>query len=155
MSEIPRSWFDDGSRDGAAAAPGAPAGPQPEAPPERPEWFDDEAGPLVRLFAMTSGRARPTSESFDLIAVIHAEDAREDAPPVQTPEHAAILALCRVAPRSVADVASDSDLPVGVVRVLLGDLLDAGHISVGRPLAPARLPDERILRDVIDGLRAL
>ncbi|QPP07801.1 DUF742 domain-containing protein [Streptomyces bathyalis] len=149
MTDSHRNWFDDGSHDVA------PLGPQPEAPPEHPEWFDDEAGPLVRLFAMTAGRARPTSESFDLIAIIHAAEPPEDAPPFPSPEHAAIVSLCRVASRSVADVAADSDLPVGVVRVLLGDLLDAGHISVGRPLAPAQLPDERILREVINGLRAL
>jgi hypothetical protein len=104
---------------------------------------------------MTAGRARPTSEAFDLIAVIDAGDVNEESSPDRSPEHAAILALCRAAPRSVADIAADSDLPVGVVRVLLGDLLDDGHISVSRPVVPAQLPDERILREVIDGLRAL
>lgn len=148
MADVPKNWFDKGSQRGARAGP-------PEAPPESPEWFDDEAGPLVRLFAMTAGRARPTSESFDLIAVVHAAEADEDAPPPQSPEHTTILSLCRAAPRSVADVAADCELPVGVVRVLLGDLLDAGHISVGRPPAPAQLPDEHILREVINGLRAL
>ncbi len=59
------------------------------------------------------------------------------------------------APRSVADIAADTDLPVGVLRVLLDDLLDAGHIRVSRPVAPAQLPDAGILKEIIDGLRAL
>lgn len=148
MTDFPRQWFDDGS--------GRPVPPSPPpSTPSTPEWFDDEAGPLVRLYAMTAGRARPTSEAFDLIAVVEAGEAGEEAPPDRSPEHAAILSLCRKAPRSVADVAADCDLPVGVVRVLLGDLLDDGHISVSRPVAPAQLPDERILREVINGLRAL
>jgi len=39
--------------------------------------------------------------------------------------------------------------------VLLGDLLEAGYVKVSRPVPPAQLPDERILREVIEGLRAL
>ncbi|MFH9735702.1 DUF742 domain-containing protein [Streptomyces sp. NPDC017260] len=57
--------------------------------------------------------------------------------------------------RSVAELAADADLPVGVVRVLLGDLVELGSVIVSRPVPPARLPDERVLREVIDGLRAL
>ncbi|WP_181764292.1 DUF742 domain-containing protein [Streptomyces albidus (ex Kaewkla and Franco 2022)] len=149
MTDFPRQWFDDGS-----GRP-VPPSPPPSTPPSTPEWFDDEAGPLVRLYAMTAGRARPTSEAFDLIAVVEAGEADEGAPPDRSPEHAAILALCRASPSSVADIAADSDLPVGVVRVLLGDLLDDGLIRVSRPVEPAQLPDEHILREVIDGLRAL
>lgn len=55
----------------------------------------------------------------------------------------------------MAELAADADLPVGVVRVLLGDLLEAGHVKVSRPVPPARLPEMRILREVIEGLRAL
>jgi Protein of unknown function (DUF742). len=47
------------------------------------------------------------------------------------------------------------DLPLGVVRVLLGDLLDHGLIRVRAPDQAAPLPSERILKEVINGLRAL
>jgi hypothetical protein len=56
---------------------------------------------------------------------------------------------------SVAELAADLDLPVGVLRVLVGDLLDARLAHVSRPVAPAQLPDVSILREVINGLRAL
>jgi len=148
MTDTPRQRFDDGW------GPPMPSH-RPSASPSTPEWFDDEAGPLVRLYAMTAGRARPTSEAFDLAAVIHANRADEGAAPPPSPEHAAIVALCRTGPRSVADIAADSDLPVGVLRVLLDDLLDAGYIRVSRPVAPAHLPDADLLKEVIDGLRAL
>ncbi|MGW8376107.1 DUF742 domain-containing protein [Streptomyces sp. ODS28] len=71
------------------------------------------------------------------------------------PEHIDIVLLCRAAPQSVADLAAELDLPVGVVRVLIGDLVDAEWVRVTRPVPPAELPDESILREVIDGLRAL
>ena len=55
----------------------------------------------------------------------------------------------------MAELAADLDLPIGVVRVLVGDLLVAAHVYIHKPVPPAELPDESILRDVIDGLRAL
>lgn len=71
------------------------------------------------------------------------------------PEHIDIVVRCRRAPQSVAELAAELDLPVGVVRVLIGDLIDADWVRVSRPVPPAELPDESILREVIDGLRAL
>jgi hypothetical protein len=131
-----------------------------------PNWFDEEAGPMVRLYALTKGRTRPASEVFDLIAMVVTDtpyggdapcagDGPYGSEPGLAPESVAILGLCRYRPQSVAEIAADLDLPVGVVRVLLGDLLDAGLIRVSRPVPPAMLPDERILREVINGLRAL
>lgn len=118
------------------------------------QWYDEDAGPMVRLYAMTAGRARPTSDGFDLMAVIHANPSPADRRGM-SPEKWRILSMCRDGPQSVVDIASESDLPLGVVRVLLGDLLDAGHIRVRAPIRPVQLPDESILREVIDGLRAL
>jgi hypothetical protein len=66
-----------------------------------------------------------------------------------------IVAMCREAPQSVAELAAGLDLPIGVVRVLVGDLVDEELVHVTRPVPPAELVDESILRDVIDGLRAL
>nr|WP_245194507.1 DUF742 domain-containing protein [Kitasatospora phosalacinea] len=111
---------------------------------------------------MTRGRARPVDDGlFDLISLVTAAGpafagpggARPDL--ALDPEHHAILELCRDEPLSVAELGSYTDLPVSVVRVLLGDLHDAELISVTRPVQLAHQPDERLLRDVINGLRAL
>ncbi|WP_328483122.1 DUF742 domain-containing protein [Streptomyces sp. NBC_00377] len=124
----------------------------------RSHWFDDEAGPVVRPYAMTRGRTTSAFQHrLDLIALVvaepHAEDAQTD--PSLSPEHADIVGLCRRTPQSVAELAAELDLPIGVVRVLVGDLVDAEFVHVNRPVPPAELPDESILRDVINGLRAL
>ncbi|MCK1797681.1 DUF742 domain-containing protein [Streptomyces sp. XM4193] len=71
------------------------------------------------------------------------------------PEHLDILRLCREELISVAELAAALDLPVGVVRVLLEDLLEVELVRVTRPVPPAELPDESVLREVISGLRAL
>lgn len=126
--------------------------------PDHAHWFDDEAGPVVRPYAMTRGRTSHAGQHrLDLIALVVAEPAADD--PVWdmtlSPEHAHILGLCRDRPQSVAELAADLDLAVGVVRVLIGDLTEDQLVHVTRPVPPAELPDESILREVIDGLRAL
>jgi uncharacterized protein DUF742 len=124
----------------------------------RSRWFDDEAGPVVRPYAMTRGRTSHAAQHrLDLIAVVVAEPHIGDhgADPSLSPEHVDIVELCRDTPQSVAELAAELDLPVGVVRVLIGDLVDERLVHVTRPVPPAELVDESILRDVINGLRAL
>ncbi|MDR3035582.1 MULTISPECIES: DUF742 domain-containing protein [Kitasatospora] len=132
--------------------PGTPFGYPP--PPDRPvQWYDEDAGPMVRPYALTKGRTRP-GQPFDLIALVVTDVPDPTVLPVG-PEQTAILEICRGNALSVAEIAADLDLPLGVVRVLLGDLLDAEHIRVSRPVPPALLPHEHILQEVIHGLRAL
>ncbi|NUR31021.1 MAG: DUF742 domain-containing protein [Catenulispora sp.] len=146
-----------GAAEGFDAYRDPPWWPTPYAqrqPDPETRWFDDEAGPVVRLYALTRGRARPVREVFDLLALITIRG--RPAPEAGFgPEHTAVLDLCDPAPRSVVDLASDCGLPLGVVRVILSDLLEAGCVRVSSPTALADLPDERILREVINGLRAL
>ncbi|GHF33951.1 hypothetical protein GCM10018790_09560 [Kitasatospora xanthocidica] len=155
--EHPRGESDPHSHDPDSHSPHSR---NPLAAAHRARWYDDEAGPLVRPYTMTRGRTGAGGQQLDLIAVVVCDPAHPvfapDAPePPVGPEQARILALCRGTPLSVAELAADLDLPVGVVRVLLGDLLAAGLIRVSRPVPPALLPDERILQEVIHGLRAL
>jgi hypothetical protein len=124
----------------------------------RSHWFDDEAGPVVRPYAMTRGRtASDGQHRLDLIAVVVAEPDTDDPEGDHSlsPEHVDIVDLCRDTPQSVAELSSELDLPIGVIRVLIGDLVDSEWVHVNRPVPPAELPDESILRDVINGLRAL
>lgn len=117
-------------------------------------WLDREAGPVVRPYAVTGGRTDPAGDTvLDLITVISAADAAP-RPAGLGPEHRALLRLCR-APATVADVAADIALPLGVVRVLLGDLIQKGVITVLPP--PTERPKARadLLKEVLDGLRSL
>ncbi|MEV0094937.1 DUF742 domain-containing protein [Streptomyces sp. NPDC050738] len=133
--------------------------PDPEQGQPGSRWYDADAGPLVRPYAMTGGRTTsgPSGVRLDLIALVtldaNAPPASEDS--LFGPEHRTLLALCRTETQSVAELGAGADLPVGVVRVLVGDLLEAGQVTVAHPVPPAQLPDEKILREVIDGLRAL
>jgi hypothetical protein len=122
-------------------------------------WYDDEAGPMVRPYTVTRGRTRPDAAVVDieLITVLAAEPSAdpETCGDALGEDHLALLRRCEGHPRSVAELASQTDLPVAVVRVLLGDLLDAGRIHVVPPAVPGEAPDVGVLRHVIDGLKSL
>lgn len=119
------------------------------------EWVDEEAGPLIRHFAVTRGRTRSTHGEFALVAVIQTTTPEPTIDPLRWgPEHRAILRLCRRA-RVVADIGADLDLPVSVLRILLGDLLDHGLVTMHEPFRSDERPSRQILREVLDGLEAL
>jgi hypothetical protein len=123
---------------------------------EHPEslWLDEAAGPVVRPYAMTSGRTRPSTGEFDLISLVVATRPISVTDVDLGPEHAGIIRICQH-PISVAEIAAHLDLPVGIVRVLLGDLLDRELILARAPQPAAMLPTERVFKAVINGLRAL
>jgi hypothetical protein len=117
-------------------------------------WFDRDAGPVVRPYALTKGRTLPSGgESFDLIDVVVATSDRMPEHFRPGPEHRRLLSLCR-RPTPIVDLTSEIDLPLGVVRVLLGDLISEGLVRV---LSTQKQPatDQRLLRMVLDGLESL
>jgi len=116
-------------------------------------WLDAEAGPVVRPYALTQGRTRHSGESFDLVATVVATRAIAD-PASLAPEHISVLQLAR-APTTVADIASDVDLPLGVVRIILADLRELGLIAIRTPVVMAERVDTHTLREVLNGLRGL
>jgi hypothetical protein len=117
-------------------------------------WRDRDAGPVVRPYALTGGRTRPRGESFDLLALAQsAVDARAIDRMFLEPEQAQVLRFCRK-PTSVADLASELDLPLGVVRIMLSDLRERGLITIGKPVITG-LTDPRVLKEVADALRRL
>ncbi len=102
---------------------------------------------------MTRGRTKPSSDSFDLIALVVATESPVSVLDLE-PEHLAILDLAQQ-PISVAEIAAYVDLPVGVIRILLDDLRSTGAVVVRAPMSVAKLPSKRTLRAVINGLHAL
>ncbi|MEV4658680.1 DUF742 domain-containing protein [Micromonospora sp. NPDC049301] len=115
-------------------------------------WYDDDAGPVARPYTMTGGRTA-SDRRFDLISLVVARRGVTPAGPL-FPEQARIVDLCHH-PLSVAEVGAELDLPVGTVRVLLGDLLTAGLIETHEPPTLSELPTADLLEAILVGLRAL
>jgi hypothetical protein len=117
-------------------------------------WLDEEAGPVVRPYEVTRGRTLPSgSARFGLIDIVVETGERTSGDFRLGPEHRRIMRLCR-RPITVVDLTSEMDLPVGVMRVLLGDLAEAGMVRV-LPAQQDPDPDQRLLRTVLDGLESL
>ncbi|MEU6244982.1 DUF742 domain-containing protein [Streptomyces sp. NPDC047024] len=128
-----------------------------QGPDER--WYEDETGAMVRPYTVTRGRTRPSGRhAVDLMSRVTALDP--ETAPVPGVEHAgaALLDLIRRGPRPLVELAVDADLPLTVVRVLLGDLAEAGLIRID---APRRLPvtgpaaDPELLREIVHRLRQI
>jgi hypothetical protein len=75
-------------------------------------------------------------------------------PAALSPEQMWALNLAR-RPTTVADLASELNLPLGVVRILLADLRDLGYMIIRSPAQTHQQRDGHILREVLNGLRAL
>src|SRR5688572_23035700 len=117
-------------------------------------WLDQDAGPVVRPYTMTGGRSRPAMSGLTLLTYVEALYSPDADLIHLQPEHRTILTMTRTA-LSLAEIAGRLDLPVGVVRVLVGDLIQANLVSTFESDATINPPDENLLQAVIDGLRAL
>jgi hypothetical protein len=116
-------------------------------------WLDREAGPVVRPYALTAGRTRPRGKRLDLIDLVSAVGEPCAETRELEPEHRRLIDLCPT-PTAVADLASQIDLPLGVVRILLADLLERELVHVVR--APRRdTSPENVLKSLLEALRAL
>jgi DNA-directed RNA polymerase specialized sigma24 family protein len=121
------------------------------------KWRRRDSGPVVRPYAVTGGRTEPTDgEVLDLLAVIVAtgRNAGSDELAKLTPEHRRILGLCK-RQMTLADIAADTGLPVGVVRVLLADLTAQGAVTVVRERPAGQRTGNDVLQEILNGLRAL
>jgi hypothetical protein len=120
-------------------------------------WRRRDAGPVVRPYAVTGGRTEPADgEVLDLLAVVVAtgRNTGPDESARLTPEHRRIVSLCG-RQITVADIAADTALPVGVVRVLLADLMAQGAVTVVRKRPPGQRTGNDVLQEILNGLRAL
>ncbi len=118
-------------------------------------WIDQEAGPVVRPYALTGGRTDPAGERvLDLIAVVAASGPPPPPSAALSPEHRRLLRLSQ-RPITVADAAAETGLPAGVIRVLLADLIQQGMMSVLPPRSPHPHASADLLQEVLDGLRSL
>ena len=89
----------------------------------------------VRPYAMTGGRTRPTHDDLETETLISTTSVGEQTPKL-TVEQRAIAALCRDV-LSIAEVSSQLHLPLGVIRVLVGDMADEHLVSMKRPAPSA------------------
>ncbi|CCH27833.1 DUF742 domain-containing protein [Saccharothrix espanaensis] len=113
-----------------------------------------ESGSLVRPYTRTGGRTRP---DYDLAieALVSTSERGLERDAAVLPEHRSICGLCTDT-RSVAEVAAHLRLPLGVVRVLIGDMASMGLVLIHQGgLVVGDRPSIEFLERVLSGLRRL
>jgi hypothetical protein len=110
---------------------------------------------LVRPYTLTSGRTHPSVE-LPLQAPVQATQSALFHRWPTDDMRGKIVQLCIKSP-SVAEISARLDLPLGVARVLVGDLVTSGYLQVNRTLTELSTRDERreLIGRTLRGLRAL
>ncbi|TAM65029.1 DUF742 domain-containing protein [Mycobacterium sp.] len=126
---------------------------------ETPEtWPAHRKGNLVRPYTLTSGRT-DTNVELPLEAPIQSLQAGLTHRWPPNDARGRIIRLCGQGPPSpsVAEISARLDLPLGVARVLVGDLVLSGYLRVHRTLSERSTSDERheLIGRTLRGLRAL
>ncbi|WP_300018185.1 DUF742 domain-containing protein [Pseudonocardia sp.] len=165
-----RKRGDEDAVDAAPAPPPAQPPPRPPAPPPapagpstgpvdmrvvEPEQFGSGAGAsAVRPYAWTRGRTKSGLDLAIETLVSTSQRGRDQMGLLQV-EHRAVAELCEQT-RSVAEVAALLSLPLGVARVLLGDMAGLGVVTVHQTASSAgNVPDLALMERVLSGLRRL
>ncbi|MFJ8644927.1 DUF742 domain-containing protein [Streptomyces sp. NPDC093546] len=111
--------------------------------------------PLVRPYAMTGGRTRPRYQlAIEALVSTTADPSRLQG---QLPEHQRICRLC-IEIKSVAEISALLSIPLGVARILVADLAEAGLVAIHQPggdESAGGQPDVTLLERVLSGLRKL
>jgi hypothetical protein len=113
--------------------------------------FEGDPGPFLRPYAMTEGRTEPTGAD---LAIEDLVGAATDPPGWLSLEHRAIALACHDV-LSVAELSARVDLPLGVTRVLVGDLAAHGVVIVHRAPSHTGGPNLALLEQVLHGLQRL
>lgn len=114
----------------------------------------NEAASQIRPYTLTSGRTKATVElPVEATLALAPDRPREDD---LDASHARVVALCAGSP-SVAEISSRVGAPLGVVRVLISDLVESGHLTVQATLGGDASSSERedLIERTLRGLRAI
>lgn len=144
---------DTGHDDSApvAARPTEPAAPTGLAHDD--DVFEENAS-VVRAYAWTGGRTRSDFQ-LEIETLVTTDERTYQILGSLRVEHQSVARLCRQS-KSVAEVGALLSIPLGVVRVLLGDMARNGWIVVHHNAAAGdQGPDLELLKRVRNGLARL
>ena len=109
----------------------------------------------ARPYTLTGGRTRARFElpiEVTVETLVSSDELDWEPGDVRT----VIVQLCRNRP-SIAEISSYAGLPIGVTRVLVGDLTESGHLRVHVTLTEqsTALQRRRLIERTLSGLREL
>jgi hypothetical protein len=122
---------------------------------EEPEFDEGEdSASIVRAYAWTRGRTK-SDYHLEIETLISTTDKGRNPAALVQAEYRSVATLC-AHPRSVAEVAALLSLPLGVAKVLLGDMAGLGLVTVHESASVAgNSPDLALMERVLSGLHRL
>jgi hypothetical protein len=108
---------------------------------------------VVPVYALTGGRTRSsTGAELPVETLVTVTPAGHRADELHLEYRATVQLAAR--PISVVEIGAALQVPVGVARVLVSDLVDAGYLAVHLPPSTDGGPAPEILERLLEGLRA-
>jgi uncharacterized protein DUF742 len=114
---------------------------------------EERSSTLVRPYAVTGGRTKPNYH-LQIEAMVAASHYEAHDLTALSPECQSILGFCRDW-RSIAEISAVLRMPLGVARVLVGDMATDGLVRVHQAEHGHGRPDLNLLERVLSGLRRL
>ncbi len=119
-----------------------------------------DVGRAVRPYTLTGGRTRATTSHLPIEALVRTVRVDDPKP---SPERRRILMMSDERMLSIAELSAHLSLPIGVVRVLVGDLADEGLVVVHGPAgsgapgagAGAAAANFKLLESVLNGISSI
>ncbi|MEM7323283.1 MAG: DUF742 domain-containing protein [Actinomycetota bacterium] len=110
-----------------------------------------ETSDFVRPFLVTTGRTKASIEGLRFETLVQAtakaaSDLRFEA--------AKIHRLCSDA-IAIAEVSAKLTMPIGTAKVVVGDLIDSGHLVLHQTIDAEQTEDIQLISRLIDGVRRL
>ena len=110
-----------------------------------------EVNDFVRPFLVTAGRTKSSVEGLQFETLIQATSRGGDDLRF---EPARVFALCERA-TAIAEISAHLEMPIGTVKVVIGDLIDSGHLDVHQTIDTSDTEDIQLISRLIDGVRRL
>ena len=122
-------------------------------------WLSDqpaeEPGSVARPYTITRGRTRPVNnEEIEVEALVWTTPMAASSTNMANVHWRGVADLCQEV-MSLAEVAARLGVPIGVARVLIGDMAEAGLVHLQRPRRASNHPDIGLLERVLYGLHQL
>ena len=110
------------------------------------------SGRVVPVYALTGGRTRSAAGSDMPVETLVTGTDAGPLHELQLEYRTTVEMAAR--PVSIVEIGAALRVPVGVARVLVSDLVDAGYLEVHLPPSSPGGPTPAVLERLLEGLRA-